>query len=128
VRFLLDTHFVLWSQGETRRVPAAASAAINDPDNQPIYSVVTLWEIAIKNARVRADFRVDARRLRTQLGLLSWEELPVTGAHALAVGDLPPLHKDPFDRLLIAQAKVEGIAFMTADARLAAYGYPVQAV
>jgi PIN domain nuclease of toxin-antitoxin system len=128
VRLLLDTHVLLWGANEPERLPISASALIEDPDNDVAFSIISLWEVAIKTARRRDDFRVDVGSLRRQLLDNGYAELAVTGAHAVALATLPPLHKDPFDRMLIAQAIVEGVTLLTADARLAKYPGPIRSV
>ena len=126
MKLLLDTHLLLWAAGAPERLSATARALINDPANTPIFSVASLWEIAIKRGLGRPDFEVDPRRLRRGLLDNGYEELPITSAHVVAVDGLPP--RDPFDRLLISQAITEGLLLLTADARLAAYPGPVRAV
>lgn len=101
---------------------------IDDPDNELLFSVASLWEVAIKSARGRDDFQVDARLLRRTLLNNGYEELPVIGEHAVAVASLPPLHRDPFDRMLVAQSVVEGITLLTSDPRVAQYPAPVRKV
>jgi len=96
-----------------------------DLGNELHYSVVSLWEVAIKQRLGREDFRYDARLLRRNLRDNRFQEMPVTGEHAVAVQGLPPLHRDPFDRLLIAQATAEGIMFMTCDPAIARYPGPI---
>ena len=128
MRLLLDTHLLLWAAGPSPRLPARARQLIDDPDNELVLSVVSLWETAIKSARGRDEFQVDARLLRRNLLNNGYEELPVTGEHAVAVVGLPPLHRDPFDRMLVAQAIVEGITLLTSDPRVAQYPAPVQRV
>ncbi len=92
------------------------------------FSAVNFWEIAIKQALGREDFQVDARLLRRGLLDNGYRELALTSAHAVALGDLPPLHKDPFDRMLLAQAKAEGIILLTSDAQVARYPGAVRKV
>ena len=87
-----------------------------------------MWEISIKSSLGRADFKIDPRLLRRGLLDNGYSELPVTSAHAVAVFSLPPLHMDPFDRILIAQASVEVITLLTADAILPRYPGPIRAV
>ena len=125
---LPDTHVLLRAAFEPSRLSAAAVETLEHPDNALHFSPVSLWEIVIKNALGRPDFAVDAALLRRGLLENGYEELPVDGRHALAVGRLPPLHRDPFDRLLLAQATVEGFALLTSDEALAGYGAPVHAV
>jgi PIN domain nuclease of toxin-antitoxin system len=128
VKLLLDTHLMLWAAGQPTRLPAAARRLLNDPTNELLFSAASLWEIAIKNTLGRDDFKVEPRLLRRGLLDNGWLELPITGQHAVGIDGLPPLHKDPFDRLLLAQALSEGITLLTSDANLARYGAPVRKV
>ncbi len=128
MKLLLDAHVLLWAAGSPRRLPRAARALLEDDANELLFSAASLWEVAIKQQLGREDFRADARLLRRGLLDNGYGELPVTSAHAVALDLLPPLHKDPFDRMLIAQALVEGIMLLTADANLARYPGPIQAI
>ena len=128
MKLLLDTHVLLWAAGAPRRLSPAARALLEDEANELLFSAASLWEVAIKQQLGREDFRADARLLRRGLLDNGYAELPVTSAHATAFDLLPPLHKDPFDRMLIAQAVVEGIMLLTADANLARYPGPIQAI
>lgn len=128
MRLLLDTHLLLWAAGPSPRLSVEARRLIDDPDNELVFSVVTLWEVAIKSARGRDDFQVDARLLRRTLLNNGYEELPITGEHAVLVASLPPLHNDPFDRVLVAQSMVEGITLLTSDPLVAQYPAPVRRV
>ena len=121
MRLLLDTHVLLWAASDPQRLGSAVHKMIEDPQNQPWFSVASLWEIVIKSGQGRADFRVDAGLLRRGLLDHGWEELSVAADHVLAVAQLPALHRDPFDRLLVAQALAEGMALITADSALLAY-------
>ena len=118
---LVDTHVVLWAATAPRRLSRTAARLLGEPSTVPHFSSASLWEIVVKQGLGRADFDVDARRLWRALPENGWRELPVLGAHVLAVGSLPPLHRDPFDRLLLAQASVEGCPLLTADDAIAAY-------
>ena len=128
MKLLLDTHLLLWAAGETAKLPRTARALIEDEANVLLFSAASLWEVVIKRGLGRADFQVDARRLRRGLLDNGYLELTVSSLHAISVDTLPALHKDPFDRILIAQAKAEGVAFLTVDRTLAPYGDPVQVV
>ena len=128
MKLLLDTHLLLWAAAMPKKLPAAARRLIENTRNQPMFSAASLWEIAIKNQLGRKDFRVEPRTLRRGLLDNGYVELPVTGEHAVATDTLPPLHKDPFDRLLVAQAQVEGILLLTADEQVAQYPGPVRKV
>jgi PIN domain nuclease of toxin-antitoxin system len=118
---LLDTHLLLWAAGLPERLPQAARALIENSENQPAFSAASLWEVVIKCGLGREDFRVDALRLRRGLVTAGYREIAVTGEHAIAVGHLPPLHNDPFDRILIAQSEVEDAELLTADPMVARY-------
>ena len=128
MRLLLDTHLLLWAASEPERLPREARDLIEQDGVSLMFSAASLWEITIKSGLGRADFRVDASVLRRGLHENGWEELPVTGAHAVAVGRLPDFHKDPFDRLLVAQAAAEGIVLLTSDPVVARYPGPVRLV
>ena len=126
MKLLLDTHVLLWAAGEPARLSASARRLINDADNEPLFSVASLWEIAIKRGLGRKDFQVDARLLRRGLLDNGYRELPIMSDHVVAVEDLPAIHKDPFDRLLVAQATVEGITLLTLDLVVARYPGPIR--
>ena len=128
MRLLLDTHLLLWAAGPSPRLSVQARRLIDDPDNELVVSAASLWEIAIKSGLRRPNFRIDAALLRRNLLNNSYQELAVTGEHAVAVANLPPLHKDPFDRILVAQSIVEGITLLTADPLVAQYPGPVRRV
>lgn len=126
MRILLDTHLLLWAAGHSARLSPATRALLDDPANTPVFSAASLWEIVIKSRLGRSDFQVNARLLRRGLLENGYSELTVTSEHAVAVETLPPIHKDPFDRLLLAQAMVEGITLLTSDPVVGRYPAPVQ--
>jgi len=132
VKLLLDTHILLWAAGagseasDADAMPPAVRRILLDPGNDLIFSAASIWEIAIKAGLGRDDFRADAHLLRRGLLANGYEELPISGAHAAAVSQLPPIHKDPFDRMLVAQATSEGLTLLTADAIVATYPGPIQ--
>jgi PIN domain nuclease of toxin-antitoxin system len=128
VTYLLDTRLLLWTVYQSRSLPARAIAIIEDDANALAFSVVGLWEVVIKSALGRAAFTYDSRALQRALLDVGYAELPITAAHALAVSELPPLHSDPFDRLIVAQARAEGMRLLTADRILAGYGNWVEVV
>ena len=128
MKLLLDTQLILWAAGYPERLSARAKRQLNDPANELLFSAASLWELTIKSGLGRDDFRVEPRVLRRALLDNGYVELPVTSEHAVNVDALPALHKDPFDRLLLAQALVEGITLLTADAQLARYRGPVRKV
>ncbi len=125
---LLDTHLLLWAAGAPERLPPAAREMLADPRNALWFSAASIWEVVIKAGLGRGDFRVDARLLRRGLLDHGYEELPVTGAHVLATAHLPPIHKDPFDRVLVAQAETEGVLLLTSDSVVARYPGPIRKV
>jgi len=128
VKLLLDTQLLLWAAGQPERLSAAARKQLNDPKNELLFSAASLWEIAIKNSLGREDFRVEPRLLRRGLLDNGYTELPITSQHAVNIDGLPPRHKDPFDRLLLARAFTEGITLLTTDSQLAKYRGPVRKV
>ena len=128
MKLLLDTHLLLWAAESFEHLPPDARILMSDPENELFFSVASLWEIVIKNGLGRKDFRVDPRMLRRGLLDNGYNELPILSEHAVAIGTLPPIHKDPFDRLLVAQAMVEGIILLTSDAYVAEYPGSVQHV
>jgi PIN domain nuclease of toxin-antitoxin system len=128
MKLLLDTHLLIWSAWTPRRISSAARSLISSTDNEVIFSAASLWEIAIKQALEKDDFEIDARVLRRSLLDNGYGELSVSGDHAVAVRSLPLIHKDPFDRILVAQATVEGITLLTADPIVARYPGPVRKV
>ena len=128
MNLLLDTHLLLWAASEPQRLSTKARNLLLDPANHLLFSSASLWEISIKNGLERSDFIVDPRRLWRMLLISGYRELPITSEHTVVVNDLPHLHKDPFDRILIAQARVEGVTLLTADKVVARYGDGVKKV
>ncbi|PDQ22088.1 PIN domain nuclease [Mesorhizobium sanjuanii] len=126
MNLLLDTHLLLWAAGEPDRLPLAALAEIENPLNELLFSPASLWEVAIKRGLGRDDFTVDPRLLRRGLLDNGYHELPITSEHAVTVDGLPAIHKDPFDRMLVAQALVEGITLLTMDDLVARYPGPIR--
>ncbi|MBU2767230.1 type II toxin-antitoxin system VapC family toxin [Acidithiobacillus ferrivorans] len=121
MKLLLDTHLLIWAADSMERVPVGARALMADQDNELFFSVASIWEVAIKSGLNRSDFQVDARMLRRGLIDNGYGEMPILSKHVVAIDTLPFIHKDPFDRLLIAQAMVEGIALLTDDVTMAQY-------
>lgn len=127
-RFLVDTQLLLWNVYGSKKLPARVARLFRDGRHQFFYSAASLWEIAIKAARGREDFVADTAAIRDALEANGFQELPVAGEHAVALATLPPIHADPFDRMLVAQAIVEPMALITSDARLAAYPGTIEVV
>ncbi len=128
MKLLLDTHLLLWAAGEPKRLSKQARALIENVDNEPLFSAASLWEVAIKSSLGRSDFQVDVRLLRRGLLDNGYSELPIVSDHVVATESLPPLHKDPFDRILVAQATLEGITLLTVDSLVAQYPGPIRTV
>ena len=128
MKFLLDTQILLLAAGQPDRLSAAARTLLNNPRNELLFSAASLWEIAIKKTLGRPDFVVEPRLLRRGLLDNGYAELPVTSQHGVDIDSLPPLHRDPFDRLLLAQAFSDGITLLTGEEQLARYPGPVRKV
>lgn len=128
MKLLLDTHLLLWAALQPRKLSAAARSLCEEPGNELLFSSASLWEIAVKSGLGRDDFQMDVRLLRRGLLDNGYEEVPVTSRHTLAVVDLPPIHRDPFDRMLVGQAMVEGILLITTDPLVAQYPGPIRKV
>lgn len=128
MRLLIDTHLLIWAAEGPERLSAEAVTMMADQDNVLVFSVASLWEVAIKQTLNRPDFSVDASLFRHGLVQSGYEELTINAAHAIAVAGLPSIHNDPFDRMLIAQARTEGLLLLTADRRLASYPGPIRLV
>lgn len=128
MRLLLDTQILLWAAGAPERLSAKAHGLLADEAHELLFSAASIWEIVIKSGLGRDDFSVDARQLRAALLINGYRELPVSSLHALTLADLPALHKDPFDRILLAQAMREELTLVTADTALAAYPGPIMKV
>lgn len=128
MKYLLDTHLLLWAAAEPKRLPEAARALMEDAGNTLLFSAASLWEVAIKAGLGRPDFVVEPAVLRRGLLDNGYVELSVASEHAVATVTLPPIHRDPFDRLLVAQAQVEGITLLTADSDVARYPGPIRCV
>jgi PIN domain nuclease of toxin-antitoxin system len=125
MKLLLDTHLLLWAAAGSG-LSTQATDLISAPDNELHFSAASIWEIAIKSALGRPEFSLDPGVFRRELLESGYEELAIAGSHAAAVSTLPDLHKDPFDRILIAQAMVEGITLLSADEVVLRYPGPVR--
>ncbi len=126
--YLLDTHVLLWAAGAPDRLPPHVRERLANPAADLVFSVASLWEVVIKRGLDRPDFRVQPTTLRTGLLRTGYRELQIRGDHALALALLPPIHRDPFDRMLLAQAHVEGLTLLTADRLVARYPGPVECI
>ena len=128
MKLLLDTHLLLWAAHDSKRLTKVARSLIESSENELVFSAASFWEITIKQNLGRQDFLVDARLLRRGLLDNGYDELPITSEHAINTGQLAHTHKDPFDRILLAQAMVEGITLVTNDRKLAGYPGPIRKV
>jgi PIN domain nuclease of toxin-antitoxin system len=128
VNLLLDTHLLIWGSRGAERLPRVAADLILDEANSLYFSAASLWEVAIKFARGKPDFVIDPDVLRRALTDNGYAELPITSRHAAATARLPPIHRDPFDRMLVVQAAAEGITLLTVDETLARYPGPIRLV
>ena len=125
---LLDTHVLLWAAGDPKRLSVEALDVLGDPATELVFSAASIWEVVIKNSLGRSDFRIEPQKLRSGLIEFGYDELEINSEHALAVSRLPSIHRDPFDRILLAQALVEGITLFTMDPMLARYPAPVRLI
>ena len=122
MRLLLDTHAMIWSVLEPENLSATVRRQLTDPDNEVFISVVGIWELAIKASMPKPGFPASMpERVRTACHEAEFNVLPVTIEHALAVRELPWHHKDPFDRLLVAQARCENCVLVSNDRWLPRY-------
>lgn len=124
MNYLLDTHLLIWAALREDMMSAKADRIVKDPANTLWFSAVSIWEVAIKRGLGRPDFTLDPGPLRAGLLANGYQEMPMDGRHCLGLGTLPPLHGDPFDRMLVLQATAEGMILLTADKQVAAYGGP----
>jgi PIN domain nuclease of toxin-antitoxin system len=128
VRLLLDTHILLWAAGKDERLSPAARRLLEGTGNELVFSAASLWEVALKRQSGKSDFGAEPAVLRRTLLESGYVELPITGMHVAATSALPKIHKDPFDRLLLAQALTEGMTLVTADKVLSRYPGAVTSV
>ncbi|MEO4049405.1 type II toxin-antitoxin system VapC family toxin [Pseudomonas sp. CAU 1711] len=128
MKLLLDTHILLWACAAPSSLPAEAVEMIDDQENELFFSAASIWEVGIKNAMGKAHFQFDPAVLRRALLDAGYQELAMTGQHCIAAAALPPIHSDPFDRMLIGQAASEGFVLITSDQLMAKYAGPIRRV
>jgi len=128
VTFLLDTHILLWAAARDEMMSARAEEIIRDEAAILVFSAASIWEISIKRGLDRPDFRADPAAMRAGLIANGYQELVIDSRHAAAVLALPRLHADPFDRILVAQAQIEGMRLITMNEKVVAYGSWVERV
>ena len=125
MKYLLDTHILIWASASSSRLNARTKAILLDADNEIYFSAISILEVAIKQGLAKREFDVEASAMRRSIMDDGFVELAVTGEQAVFVATLPLIHKDPFDRLLVAQANVEGMTLITADEQVARYPGPI---
>lgn len=128
MRILLDSNLLVWISEESPRLPKVVERLLEDDEHRFFFSAVSLWELAIKSALGKSDYRVDVMQLYSELVDNEYEELPLNSRHAFALAGLPAIHKDPFDRMLIAQSISEGMLLLTSDETIARYSGAIQLV
>lgn len=128
MNLLLDTHVLLWAAIEPEKLSNEAVELLNNPQHSLFFSAASIWEVVIKNRLQRPDFQVNPHLLRRGLLDNGYQELAISALHTLAVEHLPDIHKDPFDRILVAQAESEGFLLMTADTLVAQYPGPIRLI
>jgi PIN domain nuclease of toxin-antitoxin system len=131
LRLLVDTHIAVWAVTTDPKLPRRARRLIEAGENTVFVSIASLWEIAIKSQLRRGrrdEMRLTAAQAAVEFEAAGFDLLPITAEHAIAVETLPRLHGDPFDRILVAQARSEPLRLLTSDAQLAAYGETVELV
>lgn len=121
MKLLLDTHVFIWWDSDPAQLSATALAALRDPGNEVYVSVASVWEMVIKSQLGKLTLRLPLADIVSQQQTNGLRLLPVDLTHVLAVAELPPIHKDPFDRVLIAQANVEGAELVSADQAVRQY-------
>jgi PIN domain nuclease of toxin-antitoxin system len=126
MKLLLDTHILLWACAAPSSLPPEAIRLIEDRSNELFFSAASIWEVGIKSAMGKASFRFDPAVLRRALLDADYQELAMTGQHGIAAAALPPIHNDPFDRMLIGQALTEGFVLVTKDQAIAKYSGPIR--
>lgn len=126
--WLLDTQLLVWAAYDEARVPPRVAKILESRDERLVFSLASIWEVAIKASLKRPDFTARPEDLHRGLLEQGFAELPIQPAHISRVVDLPWVHRDPFDRMLVAQAAVEGLTLLTVDAQLKRYGRFVRAV
>ncbi len=121
MKLLLDTQILIWASAAPLRIPLAGRVLLEDGQNDLYFSAASIWEIAIKRSLGRAGFDVETRVLRRGLLDNGYAEIPVTSNHSVLLENLPAIHKDPFDRILVAQAMAEGMVLITTDEMISKY-------
>jgi len=125
MKYLLDTHIILWSTLDVKKLSRKAKTILENPDNVLYFSPISLWEISIKHAKHPEQMPITSARVKDLALKMGLIELPVRSRHGVDIANLPEIHNDPFDRMLITQARSEGIGLISHDDRVIAYGYGI---
>ncbi len=128
MRVLLDTHLLIWLSAASDRLPKIVRQTVENSDNKLFFSAASIWELSIKESTGKARLELPPALLHRQLLANDFQEISVTAVHGLGVLSLTPIHKDPFDRILIAQAIAENMVLMTSDETIARYEGPIRLV
>lgn len=128
MNLLVDTHVLIWGALNSGKLTKRSINLLSDPDVRVFFSAISIWEVAIKKSLGRSDFQVEPGQLRAGLLSNDYTELPLDSRHCLGLATLRPIHNDPFDRILIAQAVSEGLTLLTADSKIMAYDGPILSV
>lgn len=122
MKYLVDTHLAIWSVANSGKLPPKAAKLMGETSSVFFFSAASVWEIAIKRAKHPEDVPISAEEARNLFLEAGYRELPVSSSHSILVEHLPPLHADPFDRMLVAQAQTEGMKLLTHDHVIPQYG------
>jgi len=122
MKYLLDTHIILWAALDVRKLSRKAKKILEDPDNILYFSPVSLWEISIKHAKHPDQMPITSERAKELALNMGLVELPVRSRHGVDISNLPEIHSDPFDRMLITQARSDGLLLISHDDKVVAYG------
>ena len=125
MKYLLDTHIILWAGFDVKRLSRKAKSILEDPENVLYFSPVSLWEISIKHEKHPEQMAITSERVREIAIKMGFIELPVRSRHGVNIANLPDIHNDPFDRMLITQARSDGLYLLSHDDKVIAYGTPV---
>ena len=128
MKLLVDTQLLIWVTLKPEKLSSVVQAQFDDANNQLWFSVTSLWEVAIKRGRNHANFTIEAGALRESLFDAGFQELPIQSNHIFSLTGLPHIHKDPFDRLILAQAIAENMVLLTTDHVLASYPGPIKLI
>ena len=125
MKYLLDTHIILWAGFDVKRLSRKAKSILENPENALYFSPVSLWEISIKHEKHPEQMAITSERVREIAVKMGFIELPVRSRHGVDIANLPDIHNDPFDRMLITQARSDGLCLLSHDDKVIAYGEPV---